>query len=65
MDAMQGQQMALESERRRKLHIQQIRAALKRIEEGDYGYCLECGEEIAEGRLKIAPESTRCIDCMD
>ena len=40
MDALQGQQMALESERRRKQQLVEIQAALRCIEQGDFGYCL-------------------------
>lgn len=63
MDAIQGQQMAIESERRRKEQILQIKAALKRIQENDFGYCLSCGEEIALGRLSINPAATHCVAC--
>ena len=65
MDAMQNQQMAMESERRRRQQIAAIRAALRRLDEGDYGYCVDCGEEIAEGRLAINPAVARCINCSD
>lgn len=63
MDAMQGQQMALELERRRKEQLVQIKAALNRIEKGTFGYCSVCEEEIALGRLTINPAATRCVDC--
>ena len=43
--------------------VAEIAAALERIEKGIYGICEECGEEISEGRLKVAPETTLCIDC--
>ena len=65
MDAMQGQQMALETERRRKRQLLEIEAALRRIDADEYGECLECGEEIASGRLDINPAVTRCIGCSD
>lgn len=65
MDALQGQQMALESERRRKQQLAQIKAALTRIENDDFGYCSVCGEEIAIGRLNINPTVTRCVKCSD
>jgi len=63
MDAMQGQQMALATERRRKEHIYQIKAALKRIQENKFGYCLNCEEEIPAGRLTINPAATLCVKC--
>ncbi len=65
MDALQGQQMALETERRRKLQLSQIKAALRRIETNDYGFCATCGEEIIAGRLVINPTATRCINCSE
>lgn len=65
MDALQGQQMALESERRRKQQLLQIKAALVRIENEDFGYCNVCDEEIAIGRLNINPTVTRCVKCSE
>jgi DnaK suppressor protein len=43
--------------------LNQITAALRRIEEGNYGDCFECGEEIAEARLRALPFAVRCRDC--
>ena len=40
-----------------------IDAALKRIEEGTYGICTNCGEPIAVERLEALPWATLCIDC--
>ena len=34
-----------------------------RLEQGDYGYCFDCGEEIAEKRLRALPFAVRCKDC--
>lgn len=42
-----------------------IDAALKRIEDGVYGICTDCGAEIGAARLHAAPETPRCIDCQD
>ena len=63
MDALQGQAMAQETERRRKNELQRIDAALVRVEKGDYGYCVTCGEEISEKRLALDPSTPLCIDC--
>jgi len=49
-------------DRERKL-IQKIITSLKKIEDGTYGECEECGEEISHLRLKARPEATRCIKC--
>ena len=65
MDALQAQQMAQETARRRQLHLQRIEAALRRMDEGHYGYCLKCDEEIGAARLKFDPAVTRCIGCME
>jgi len=43
--------------------IHQIREALKRISEGTYGICAQCGEEIDPKRLEALPTATRCISC--
>ena len=37
--------------------------ALNRLESGQYGFCYECGEEIAEARLRALPFAVRCKDC--
>jgi RNA polymerase-binding transcription factor len=63
MDALQSQAMAQDAERRRKIELQKIDAALKRIESDDYGYCIKCGEEIAKARLDFDPAVAICIDC--
>jgi RNA polymerase-binding protein DksA len=43
--------------------IKQIREALKRIADGTYGICVECGADIGPKRLKALPYATRCISC--
>src|SRR5499426_1411922 len=43
--------------------LNKINDALARLEHGDYGYCFECGEEIAEKRLRALPFAVRCKDC--
>ena len=63
MDAIQAQAMAQATERRRHQRIQQVEAALKRIEDGEFGYCLVCGEEIEEKRLKTDAASRLCVAC--
>jgi DnaK suppressor protein len=63
MDAMQGQAMAQASQRRREDQLRRIAAALARIDSGDYGYCLDCDEEIARGRLESDPAVMLCIHC--
>jgi len=43
--------------------LNKINEALSRLEEGRYGRCFECGEEIAGGRLRALPFAVRCKDC--
>jgi DnaK suppressor protein len=63
MDALQGQAMSQERDRRRQLELQKIAAALRRIETGEYGDCVRCGEEIAIRRLDLDPAAPLCIVC--
>lgn len=63
MDALQMQAMSQEAARRRQTALQAIDRALGRIESGDFGYCEDCGEEIAAGRLEIDPAGPLCVDC--
>jgi|SRR5437762_2930428 len=43
--------------------LNKINDALARLEQGDYGYCFDCGDEIAEKRLRALPFAVRCKDC--
>ncbi|HJN60453.1 MAG TPA: TraR/DksA C4-type zinc finger protein [Alphaproteobacteria bacterium] len=63
MDALQGQAMAQETARRREQEVARIDAALKRVEEDEYGYCLACGEKIAAKRLALDPMAALCVTC--
>lgn len=63
MDALQSQAMSLETERRRQLELRRIDVALAHIEEGEFGYCVQCGEPIAPKRLELDPTTPICIGC--
>ena len=63
MDAMQIQQMELALSRRQQDQLAGLKQALKRLEDGEFGDCLECGEEIDPRRLEIDPVATLCISC--
>ena len=63
MDALQQQAMAKATQARRGQYRQRLLAALDRIEEGEFGYCCECGEEIAEKRLDLDPTVPNCVSC--
>ncbi len=49
-------------DRERKL-IAKVQEALKRIDDGSYGICEVCGEDISEKRLEARPVTTSCIEC--
>lgn len=63
MDALQGQAMALATEERREQERTRIEAALRRIESGEYGFCLKCDEEIDIRRLELDPATPFCLAC--
>ena len=63
MDAMQQQAMAEAQERTRRLDLQRIEMAFRRIREEEYGYCTICDEEISDKRLKIDPMAKKCVQC--
>ena len=63
MDALQGQAMAQEQQRRRHLEIQRIDAALEGIATGEYGWCLKCGDAVAAKRLEADYATPLCVDC--
>lgn len=63
MDAMQQQQMAAAQERARRRDLARIEMAERRLAEGEYGYCIDCGDEIADKRLAIDPMAEKCIRC--
>lgn len=63
MDAMQQRAMQIATERRRRLSLVRIDAALLRVDEDEFGYCVGCGEEIAVRRLEHDPSITTCVTC--
>jgi len=63
MDAMQGQAMAIESQRRQQLQLRRIEACLARIDDEDFGLCVDCDEVIDLRRLLLNPVLTRCTAC--
>lgn len=46
-----------------KIDLANIKKALARIEDGSYGICVECNNNISEARLDAIPQADRCIDC--
>jgi DnaK suppressor protein len=45
--------------------VNRIAAALERLDQGEYGTCVECSEPIAPARLRVMPEVTTCVRCQD
>ncbi len=54
---------ALESEA--KIEIQQLSNAITRMENGNYGVCQTCGEDISHQRLQVQPAAIKCIECAE
>jgi DnaK suppressor protein len=44
-------------------HLADVELALRKIDEGTYGACEKCGQEIAESRLEAIPAGRLCLDC--
>jgi RNA polymerase-binding transcription factor DksA len=44
--------------------LEQIEAALTRLDRGTYGKCVRCGQEISNSRLKVLPSADKCIQCV-
>tara|TARA_B100001175_G_scaffold243534_1_gene209978 strand:- start:69 stop:407 length:339 start_codon:yes stop_codon:yes gene_type:complete len=63
MDSLQSQAMAQAQQRRRNSQKNALAAALHRLDEGEFGYCDDCGDAIAEARLKTNPALMHCISC--
>ncbi len=65
MDAMQQQAMALASQERQGHRLQRIKSALERIDDNEYGECLECLHAIPVARLEIDPSIECCVNCAE
>ena len=69
IDEINRKDMMLEKELNAKivkeanLRLKQLQITLGRIDEEEYGVCMECEEEIAFGRLMLLPESLYCVAC--
>ena len=51
--------------RETQISIRHLKAALQRLEDGSYGICVCCGEDISVARLRVIPETTLCVHCAD
>ncbi len=63
MDAIQGQAMHNAIAERRHKTLQRIDHALKNLADGEFGYCLNCGDDIALKRLELDPTTALCTHC--
>lgn len=62
-DALLSQSIAKATQARRDALRVSLNRALQRLEDGEFGYCDDCGDEIARKRLELDPTATRCISC--
>jgi DnaK suppressor protein len=63
IDAIQQQQMAVANREQSVALLKLVSAALRRVDSGEYGYCLQCGEPIGFARLEAQPHSPHCLVC--
>lgn len=63
MDAMQQQAMAVAKRSTYQKQLREVLLAVKRMEEGDYGFCELCDAPIPFARLQIRPEAKLCLSC--
>lgn len=63
MDALQQQSMSKASRQTALRRLEQVKSALKRLDAGTFGLCVECEEEIATLRLEARPEAPFCLEC--
>ena len=64
MEAIQAQSISNAGRGRNEKRLVTIERALKAIEDGTYGSCVKCGNDIPQGRLEIRPESRLCVPCV-
>lgn len=65
MDALQSQAMAQASVQRRRQELARIAAALERMDDGEFGHCLDCGTPISVARLGVDATATLCVPCAE
>ena len=63
MDAIQQQSMAMANQDRQQFKLKRIQEALQRIDDGEFGECVECLEPIPVARLEIDPSIECCVEC--
>jgi DnaK suppressor protein len=65
IQASEQREMGLLSRERLVERIERLTAALKRMDDGSYGTCVECGKSIAAARLRAIPEVATCVSCQE
>ena len=65
MDAMQQQEMAQATRQAAELRLKQVEMALRRIDSGEFGLCLECEDDVGYARLSARPEALLCVNCQE
>jgi RNA polymerase-binding transcription factor len=65
IQASEQREMGLMSRERLVERIERLSAALKRIEDGSYGTCVECAKSIGQARLRAIPEVATCVSCQE
>jgi DnaK suppressor protein len=65
IQASEQREMGLMSRERLVERIERLTAALKRVDDGTYGTCIECGKAIGQARLKAIPEVATCVSCQE
>ncbi|MDH5527433.1 MAG: TraR/DksA family transcriptional regulator [Nitrospirota bacterium] len=63
MDAIQQQQMSAAGRANYERQLAQVKLALARMDDGEYGACRECGEPVGFPRLSARPETPFCVVC--
>ena len=65
IEAISSQGISEANLRSSRSRLSMLHSALKRIDDPDFGICIECEESIPTGRLLIMPESRKCVHCVD
>ena len=63
MDSLQSQALAKGLAEREQVRLAHLQEALKRMDDGSYGICTECGTPLDFGRLLVLPEAPNCAGC--
>jgi DnaK suppressor protein len=65
IQAAEAREFALQNLDRYGRHLREVDAALRRMDSGDYGLCIDCEGEIGPNRLRAVPWAERCVRCQE